>query len=902
MRRLHALLNPRTVAGQVFLLQLALVLLLVAVAVTALVQQDRRQATADARDRSLAVAEAFANSPGIVEAMTSPDPTAVLQPRTEKARKRSGVDYIVVLSPYGFRWTHPDPRLIGKHVSSSYQQALNGEPYQTTFDSSLGRAVDSTVAVFNDKGSVVGLVTVGVTVKRVSSTVNHQMPVLFGSAGAALLLAAGGSALVSGRLRRQTHGLGAAEMTRMYEHHDAVLHAVREGILIVDRDGRLLLANDEARWLLDLPPDVERRRVSDIALSPTMAALLVSGRTASDEVHAAGNRLLAVNLRPVSLQGGTQGSVATLRDTTELRALADRADLARGRLQLLYQASVRIGTTLDITRTAQELSEVAVPQFADFVTVELLEPVLNGGEPDAASTEMRRIAAAGVHDDPPLYPVGRLIRFVADNPVASTVASGQGVLVPDLAASGGWRSQDLERSQKVLDYGIHSLLSVPLQARGVVLGMAEFWRAEQGAFDPDDLASAEELAARAAVCIDNARRYTREHTTAVALQRSLLPGKLPEQSALDVGHRYLPAQAGVGGDWFDVIPLPGARVGLVVGDVVGHGLHAAATMGRLRTAVHNFSALDLPPDEIVQLLDDLVARADQDAATDGTSTAMTGATCLYAIYDPISGTCQIATAGHPGPALVSTNATVTFPDIPVSPPLGVGGAIPVETAELHLPEGTRLVLYTDGLVEDRHHDLDTRLDLLRQTLTATSPHNTPQDTCQAVIDAMLPTRPADDVALLIAHTHRLNPQQVKDWDIPSDPAAVPNIRAEVTHTLETWGLEDISFATELIVSELVTNAIRYGCAPVRLRLLRDQEALICEVTDASSTAPHLRRATLTDEGGRGLYLVAQFSRRWGTRYMDRGKTIWTEQAIGEKDDAAVASADALLDLWDDTEL
>ncbi|MFE4718740.1 PP2C family protein-serine/threonine phosphatase, partial [Streptomyces sp. NPDC056728] len=270
-----------------------------------------------------------------------------------------------------------------------------------------------------------------------------------------------------------------------------------------------------------------------------------------------------------------------------------------------------------------------------------------------------------------------------------------------------------ERARQILDYGVHSLISVPLRARGVVLGLADFWRAETlEAFGEEDRSFAEELAARAAVAIDNARRYTRERTMAVALQRSLLPRRLPELSALEVSHRYLPAQAGVGGDWFDVIPLPGARVALVVGDVVGHGVHAVATMGRLRTAVHNFSALDMAPDELLAHLDELVARIDADeAAEEGHQ--ITGATCLYAIYDPVSGMCTIARAGHFGPALVQPDDTVAFPDTPVSPPLGLGGALPFESAALRLPEGSRLALFTDGLLEDRDRDLDTSLDLLR---------------------------------------------------------------------------------------------------------------------------------------------------------------------------------------------
>nr|WP_238426342.1 SpoIIE family protein phosphatase [Streptomyces adustus] len=868
-------MTPRSVAGQVFLLQLVVVLLLIATAVVVLVFQDRNRAIEEAGERSLVAAESFANAPGTAEAMQSDDPTAALQPHAEAVRKKTGVDYVVALSPYGFRWTHPDPNQIGKHVSTSYGQALEGEPHQTTFDSSLGKAVDSTVAVFDDKGTAVGLITVGVTVNKVTSVVQDQLPVIFASGGVALLLAAGGSALVSGRLRRQTGGLGPVEMTRMYEHHDAVLHSVREGVIILDGEGTLLLVNDEARRLLALPPEAEGRPVAESGLSPALVALLGSGRAVTDEVFLAGDVLLAVNLRPVGLKGG---SVATLRDTTELRALAGRADVAGGRLRLLYEASTRIGTTLDITRTAEELAEVAVPRFADFATIELAEPVLRGSEPAGAIMEMRRVAAAGIQDRAPLYPVGTLMHYMPGNPVAVCMSSGRPVLLAHLAMVDGWRDQDPERARMIIDYGIHSMISVPLQARGQLLGVVEFWRSEQDPFESDDLSPAEELAARAAVCIDNARRYTREHTTAVTLQRSLLPGALPELSALEVGHRYLPAQAGVGGDWYDVIPLPGARVALVVGDVVGHGLHAAATMGRLRTAVHNFAALDLPPDELLGHLDELITRIDQDAAAEGNIEAVTGATCLYAVYDPVSGQCVLARAGHPGPALVSPDGRVTFPDIPVAPPLGAGAGLPVETAELLLAADSRLVLYTDGLVEARGRDIDVGLGMLAEAL-AGAEGATPDDTCRVVLDAMLRTRSSDDVALLVARTRLLDPEQVADWEVPHDPAAVSRVRAEAIRKLEAWGLGEAAFTTELILSELVTNAVRYGASPIGLRLLRDGDSLICEVADGSSTSPHLRRAAFTDEGGRGLFLVAQLSRRWGTRYTDRGKIIWAEQAL-----------------------
>ncbi|MFF7390757.1 SpoIIE family protein phosphatase [Streptomyces scabiei] len=897
--RVRSVLSARSVAGQVFLWQLVLVILFAAAAGVALVLQARTSSTEEARRVSLAVAQAFARAPGTVEAMKSADPTAALQPRAEETRELTGVDFVVAIDPRGYRWTHPDPSLIGEHVYALRKEAAAGRPFTQDIEGSLGLAVESTVPVFDTGGrKIVGLVSVGVTVKNVNSVVQRQMPILLGSVAGALALVTGGSALVSRRLRRQTHGLGPAEMTRMYEHHDAVLHAVREGVLIIDGDGRLLLANDEARRLLDLPADAEQHRITALGLAADTAALLASGRVVTDEVHLAGDHLLAVNLRPVDPEGGVRGHVATLRDTTELQALAGRAAVARERLRMLYEAGVRIGTTLDVVRTTEELAEVAVPGFADVATVDLQDPVLEGEEPVGPSPELRRTALHSAKGSSwPLFPVGDLVRFTPENPVAVSARQGRPVLAADLTVSHDWCVQDPDRARRILDSGLHSLITVPLQARGVVLGTVNFWRADQDAFDEEDLAFAEELAARAAVAIDNARRYTREHALAVALQRSLLPRSLPEQSAVDVAYRYLPARAGVGGDWFDVIPLPGARVALVVGDVVGHGLHAAATMGRLRTAVRTFSSLDLAADELIRRLDELVTRVDGEESRDGEG--ITGATCLYAVYDPVAGRCSLARSGHLEPTLVRPDGTVERIPVPVSPPLGLGGGQPFEKAEYTLPEGSRLVLYTDGLVEDRGRDIDAGLALLHDALAG--PDRTPEETCGAVFDALLPVRPSDDIALLVARSRLLDPSQVADWDIPADPAAVAGIRAQVARRLEEWGLEEFAFSTELVISELVTNAIRYGSAPRRLRVLRDGDSLICEVTDGSSTSPHLRRAADTDEGGRGLFLVAQFTQGWGTRYLARGKVIWTEQSLhGSLPEPDGDLAETLLDQWDDT--
>lgn len=872
---MRSALGGRSVAGQVFVLQVVIVLLLVVAAVVALVLQVRHDSTTEARNRSVAVAEAFANAPGTVEALSAPDPTKVLQPRAEAARKATGVDFIVVLNTDGIRYTHPKPDRIGKKFVGNLAPALAGHVVTEQINGTIGPLVQAVVPIRAPDGRVVGAVSAGITTEHVGGTADEQLPLLIAMAAGGLAVATAGTALVSRRLQRQTHGLGPHEMTRMYEHHDAVLHAVREGVLIADGEGRLLLANDEAQRLLHLPADAEGRQVADLGLPPDTAALLASGRVATDEVHLVGDRLLAINQRATELEGGPAGTVATLRDSTELRALSGRAEAARERLNMLYDAGVGIGTSLDVTRTAEELAELAVPRFADFATVDLFDAVLGGGQPEAG-TELRRTAVSGIRKDAPLYPVGERMRLVASAPQARALRSGQAVLESRLAESPGWRAQNLERTAQVLEFGIHSLITVPLRAGALVLGVVNFWRSQKAEpFDTDELALAEELVTRAAVSIDNARRYTREHTMAVTLQRSLLPRSLPEQNALDIAYRYLPAQAGVGGDWFDVLPLSGARVALVVGDVVGHGLHAAATMGRLRTAVHNFSALDLPPDELLALLDELVGRIDQDEVQEGDSAPVTGATCLYAVYDPVSRRCTVARAGHPPPALIHPDGSVEFPDVPAGPPLGLGG-LPFETADLELAEGSRLVLYTDGLVEDRERDIDVGLELLAAALERAG--ETPEETCQVVLDSKLTARPSDDIALIVARTRALDPGRVAEWQVPSDPAAVGRVRADVTRQLTQWGLEDLEFATELILSELVTNAIRYGGEPIRVRMLYDR-SLICEVFDSSSTSPHLRYAAMTDEGGRGLFLVAQLAERWGTRYTPEGKVIWAEQPV-----------------------
>ncbi|MGK4585753.1 SpoIIE family protein phosphatase [Kitasatospora sp. HPMI-4] len=874
-------LGMRSLAGQMFLQQVLIVLLLVVAAVAALLIQARSDQFDEARDRSLGAAESFSHTPGLPAAMRLPDPTAVLQPRTEVARRQAGIDFLVVTNRDGIRYTHPEPQLIGKKFVGTIGPSLQGRTTIESVQGPLGHELQVIVPAYDEGGNIIGIVSAGVKVSGVSSAINRQLPVLLITGAAALALATAGTGLVNRRLRRQTHGLGPAEMTRMYEHHDAVLHAVREGVVIVGGTGRILLANDQARRLLDLPADAEGRAVGDPALrlTPRMAELLASRRIVTDEVVPLGGRLLAINNRPTDRKGGPPGSVATLRDTTELHILTGTAEIARNRLRLLYDASLAIGTTLDIRRTAQELTQIATPRLADYVTVDLAEPVLEGEEPQAlvsgTAAVLRRVALTGPGPSP-LYPAGGLQTFAGPTPQATGFVSGHPVLVPDLSADNGWRNQDRERTQDVIDFGFHSLITVPLRARGVLMGVVNFWRTrESEPFDEDDLSLAEELTNRAALAIDNARRYTREHTLATTLQRHLLPRTLPPHPTLDIAHRYLPAPTGASGDWYDVIPLPGTRTALVIGDVVGHGLHAAATMGRLRTAVQNFSTLDLPPGELLAHLDQLVSQLDQEASE--TQAVIAGATCLYAIYDPTAGTCTLAGAGHPAPVLVRPDGTVEVPALPANPPLGLGHH-PFHAARLRLPEGTTLVLYTNGLITNHTRDLTAGENALFAAL-ADQRGRTPQETCDEVLAALRPTRPTDDTAVLVARTHLLPPDRIADWDVLFAPTAVAAIRTAAARQLARWGLDDEVFTTQVILTELVTNAIQHASGPIHVRLLHYHDTLVCEVSDATDTTPHPRHPAPTDESGRGLLLVTHLTQHWGTRHTPTGKTIWTEQRV-----------------------
>ncbi|MER5517733.1 SpoIIE family protein phosphatase [Streptomyces sp. NPDC002763] len=673
---------------------------------------------------------------------------------------------------------------------------------------------------------------------------------------------------------------------------DLTLAQLPMPVAIYDREARLVAANEVMTRIMGLPvaemrgltlPEIESAPPFD-EYDRLQRQVLRTGRTIFHEQHGQApgetrEHAWSMYFSPLKDETGTvQGLSAVVFDTTEQY-------WARRHLAVLNDASLRVGSTLDVTRTAEELAEVAVGGFADYVTVDLLESVALGdepaplrpGEPITVRRTAQRSVLAGCPEkvadpgDPVDYPV--------DTPPMWTLLSGHGTRHrPGDPGMPEWIGASQARADSVARHMIHSVLMVPLRARGVTLGLVHFLRHRTPeSFTEDDQRLAEEIVARAAVCVDNARRYTGERRTALALQRSLLPGRPPPGlEATEVAYRYLPTGSGadVGGDWFDVIPLSGARVALVVGDVVGHGIRASATMGRLRTAVRTLADVDLAPDELLTQLDDLVIRLAREEDPETTSGEV-GATCLYAVYDPVSRRCTLARAGHPPPVLVTPGGEPRLLDLPAGPPLGLGG-LPFESTETELAEGSLLALYTDGLVETADHDIEVGLGLLQRALDA--PAAPLEETCDRVLHTVLTDRPADDIVLLLARTHALDTGKVHTWQLPQRPAAVAGARKVAGQQLEAWGLTDAAFATELIVSELVTNAVRYGEGPIALRLIRDT-SLICEVSDCSSTAPHLRRARVYDEGGRGLLLVAQLSERWGSRQTSTGKTIWAEQPL-----------------------
>lgn len=551
----------------------------------------------------------------------------------------------------------------------------------------------------------------------------------------------------------------------------------------------------------------------------------------------------------------------------------------RERLEFLNEVSGRIGTSLDLERTIREVTSAAVPRFTDFAGTHLRAAVLAGegfpdGPPDV-TTIWHRVWVE--HNDEPgrwddTVPVGESIAFPEHTPFFQCMVTGEPVVVPHVSEelsnriSGEFEKRDL---RPLITH--RSLLIVPLKARDVVLGfMVLMRRPGREPFDDMDRTTGAELAARAGLVLDNARMYTYQENVAETLQDSMLPQIEPRMAGCDIATRYLPgARLGrVGGDWFDSVKLPGSRTALVVGDVMGHGLNSAAMMGQLRTAVLTMAMMEMPPAQLLRNLDDLAQRLGEQYL----------ATCLYAVYDPIRSELQIANAGHIPPVLVrAEDGRAELLDLPTGAPIGVGG-VAFETVTVRVRPGDRLVLCTDGLVEVRGQDIGAGLAAL--CASAAHPAASMDDACDTIIRALNPSGGRkDDVALLMARLVGIPDGDVAEWQLALDPREVARARRLVRGRLLDWELPDAVEAAELMVSELVTNAVKHGRTHhIGLRLVRTG-ALLCEVSDDEPAPATLMGATPYDESGRGLVLVSSLAREWGTSTTGRGKTVWFELAL-----------------------
>ncbi|HXB49419.1 MAG TPA: ATP-binding SpoIIE family protein phosphatase [Streptosporangiaceae bacterium] len=546
---------------------------------------------------------------------------------------------------------------------------------------------------------------------------------------------------------------------------------------------------------------------------------------------------------------------------------------------MLDGAVRRIGGALDIDQMAPELINIIVPHFCNAAGLVILESLVGEDEFPSESLDgtqlVRRLAVA--YDDgdaawDAAFPTGEILHYPPGTPYTRCMDSGRPVCeVMGHESAESMAAAWIRRPVAELLSGV-SMLLLPLIARDVMLGFFVcVRRVGFRRFDAYDIEIGMEFAARAAIFMDNAQRYSRERATALTLQRSMLPAGLSAPSSVEVNHRYLPGSKliEVGGDWYESIALPGARVALVVGDVAGHGVRAAVTMGRLRTAIHTLAMLELPPAETLQQLNELM----QELGVREPHFA----TCVYAIFDAVAGTCEVASAGHLPPLLVRPDGTNEFLDVLPAPPLGVGTGL-IQSRELEIEDGSLLVLYTDGLVEKRTRDIDEGLRRLRDIFGPGSPEQPLEDLCKATLAGVYADEHRDDIALLVARLRRIPADHVVSWTLPAELTSASKARSLVRRPLRRWGLTDLVPTAELLVSELVTNAVRYAQGKIGLRLVLEG-GLVCEVLDDSAALPRLRHPDDSDERGRGLQVVSQLAQRWGARRAGAGKVVWCELPI-----------------------
>jgi serine phosphatase RsbU (regulator of sigma subunit) len=504
----------------------------------------------------------------------------------------------------------------------------------------------------------------------------------------------------------------------------------------------------------------------------------------------------------------------------------------------LRGATESIGGSLDLQQVAAGFAAAVVPRLADGAAVFVSEHLLcdDAGGPPATGLGggVTLVAAAGER--------------VGDGQIVPLTQAARGSAAPVILP-------ELDGGPAVL---------VPLRVRGTTIGFA-VWTRRAGGFSETEMLVGGQLAAQAALSMQDAYLYQREVAVVDMLQHDMLAVKPPDLSGIEIAHRYLPGSpaAQVGGDWFDTIRLRGGRVALIVGDVTGHGIRSAAAMGRLRAAMRTLAALDLPPSEVLRNLDNIAL------GEDGTM-----ATCLYCVYDPVARQCSLANAGHLPPVLRVRDEPPRLLEIPAGGPIGVGG-ISFQTVDVTAPDGSLLVLYTDGLVESRRRDLGQGLAALRGAIAARPPGDGLERWCDSLLDSLGAHHRMDDVALLAARLTGIPADRVANWILTPSPRTPQIVRRLVRKVLEKWQLSESTDLAVLLTHELVANAIRYARRPLTVRLMLT-DSLLCEVQDDDHHLPVLGNPCPADETGRGILLVSRLARRWGTSRLPTGKVVWFE--------------------------
>ncbi|MET8476704.1 SpoIIE family protein phosphatase [Streptomyces clavifer] len=683
---------------------------------------------------------------------------------------------------------------------------------------------------------------------------------------------------------------------------DVLFAKARVRVHVLDRDLRVVRVTDPSGGAA-LSERLRGRPFAEVygfddpeAVDASVREVLRTGGTGGERMFRARPSGGAPGRRTLSLSAfrlepewadGIPGVVVSVTDATERVG-------ARAREAALSAVRGVVGGTLDVETTCRDLVDAVVPGYADVAVVEVVDSVLRGEDlptgPPVPGVPLRR-AAFGARSADPAHPVGDVRAVLPATPFQRVLSDPRPRLVPLVDVP--WADADPARAAAIRTSGAHTLVVAPLTVRGAVLGLVSLYRCEDSdPYTEDDLPVVEDMASRTALSIDNARRYVHERAIASTLQHRLFPRGPTSHGAVETAHLVLPGAGS--GCWFDTIALPGARTALVIGEVAGQGIHVAITMGQLRTVIHALAELDLEPDELLARLYDTASRLVQERAelppSDPLRRSMPAATCVYAVYDPFSRTCTVASAGHPAPLVVGPDGAASVAGLAEGPPLGSQERAPsVAASTFPLREGSLLAFCSSAL----QAHAESSMGALRRVLTEAehSPGHHPRhrpdgrpgrslpELCDEVAYALPATVDLQGAALLLARTGSIPADRFGIWNLPHDSSAPAAARGLATRQLADWNLDgDTGYATELIVSELVTNAVHYGLPPLELRLVLDR-VLMCEVRDASSVSPNLRYARTIDEGGRGLFIVSQLATQWGTRYAPGGKTVWTEQSL-----------------------